>query len=573
MRRIIFFVMSMVIAIYCFADYTGKTKNKIIKANWIGTDAHSSVTSKNKKTKDWLIYYNGTPAYFSTDPERATFFQISDFPQIQYPFWIKKVKNIFYNSGAWVTNQFKFRIYNNSGDSILYESENLTAQNLPVETIHNLGADSVKIDSGNFWLSILPGDTSSGSPFCVSDNASQEHSFYDTLSNWVFYTDGEFAKSVYVSWIPVSHDVCISSIESPEIEVWVDTSYQIKATAKNIGLNTETFKVKCTITNHLGNPVYVDSQTVADLDSSTTQSLTFANWTPLLYNESYVIIFVTFLVGDEVPANDTLSQISHSYENGEIVYDDGKAECPNGAIQNPNNDKDCMAVRFTPYLSSPFYIKKVKLLIGIKDIPLEWVGVFGGSATEPNLSDQKFKISNVSATSSSEWVTIKGDSASSCMTTDSNFWVVAKFTEGLIGPGIGLDSNLPIDNRSYGTNSMVTWNTTNELYGTYFDFCIRIVYSHTWEVEEQNKLTFEIDYLPTPIRENVLISYELPDRTSVSIKLYDVIGRIVKTIDEGVRNEGKHEVQLNTKELANGIYFCKFEIGKRSKTKKIILLK
>ncbi|MCK4306870.1 T9SS type A sorting domain-containing protein [candidate division WOR-3 bacterium] len=568
MKKVMFFILGVVIASYCFGDYMGRVISNTVKAGWVGPSAKNSVILKGEKAEEWITYYSGTGAFFTWTPERATFFEMSDFSQVQYPFWIKKVKSIFYKDGGnpWISDQFRFKIYAGDGQTVLYESVDLTALNYPSETMHDL-PDSIKIESGDFWLSVVPGDVPSGSPFCISDDAFQGHSFYDSSGVWLPNSSyGEHAKFAYVSWTSVDHDVCVFSTEAPSGGVYVGTSYEVKATAKNTGLNTETFKVGCIITDHLGTLVYADSQTVNDLASGATQPLTFVNWTPLLYNEEHTVTFATSLAGDEVPDNDTLSRVSQSYEHGEIAYDDFKKE---GwwAVNTPNGADDAFAARFTSYVVPPFYVTKGKVYVNSTKA-LEYIGLFPGSASTPDMGSPYQTITGPLAFASPEWIVVDFDSTLTQITTTDDIWLVAKFAENDTGPAIGSDENSPVDNRSYWSDDLSVWEVVAA-----HDFMMRIVHVPAYGVEESSvKPSFKVDY-SNPIQTSGSILYELPTKAHVSIKLYDITGRLVTTLLDQVRTEGKHELKLDIKELVSGIYFCKFEIGEETGTKKLILLK
>jgi hypothetical protein len=58
----------------------------------------------------------------------------------------------------------------------------------------------------------------------------------------------------------------------------------------------------------------------------------------------------------------------------------------------------------------------------------------------------------------------------------------------------------------------------------------------------------------------------------VSIKLYNIQGKMVKTLVDGKVKAGYHMVKLNHK-IAAGMYLCKMKAGDYSKTINVILTK
>jgi len=78
---------------------------------------------------------------------------------------------------------------------------------------------------------------------------------------------------------------------------------------------------------------------------------------------------------------------------------------------------------------------------------------------------------------------------------------------------------------------------------------------------------------PNPAKGMIKIRFNSPDERYVSIKLYDVTGRLVEKLFTGRTQAGMNEVAIMTSELANGIYFMKLDADKYSKVEKLILLK
>lgn len=82
---------------------------------------------------------------------------------------------------------------------------------------------------------------------------------------------------------------------------------------------------------------------------------------------------------------------------------------------------------------------------------------------------------------------------------------------------------------------------------------------------------------PNPARGVATIEYHLPIRSRVSLKICDVTGRVVKTLENADRETGTHRVNFDTKELAQGVYFANLSFSNRtarsSETKAVIVVK
>lgn len=78
---------------------------------------------------------------------------------------------------------------------------------------------------------------------------------------------------------------------------------------------------------------------------------------------------------------------------------------------------------------------------------------------------------------------------------------------------------------------------------------------------------------PNPFNPTTLIKYIVPKKSSVTIKIYDVMGREIQTLINGYIEAGTHEVEFTGVSLSSGVYFYKLSAGNFTETKKMILLK
>jgi hypothetical protein len=78
---------------------------------------------------------------------------------------------------------------------------------------------------------------------------------------------------------------------------------------------------------------------------------------------------------------------------------------------------------------------------------------------------------------------------------------------------------------------------------------------------------------PNPVRSVGILRFTVPRRSPVSIELYDVSGRRVRTLVKGQVEAGVHEVELTSERLASGIYFCRMKAERFEQTRRLVLLK
>ena len=76
---------------------------------------------------------------------------------------------------------------------------------------------------------------------------------------------------------------------------------------------------------------------------------------------------------------------------------------------------------------------------------------------------------------------------------------------------------------------------------------------------------------PNPFRGQTVIRYSLAQRTNVNLSLFDINGRLVKVLANGVKDSGSHTVNVNAGSLTAGIYFYKLNTNNYSGTKRLII--
>ena len=78
---------------------------------------------------------------------------------------------------------------------------------------------------------------------------------------------------------------------------------------------------------------------------------------------------------------------------------------------------------------------------------------------------------------------------------------------------------------------------------------------------------------PNPFNPNTTIKYGIPRTVNVELKVFDILGREVKTLVNETRNPGYYEVKFNASNFASGVYLYRLKAGEYMKTAKMLLLK
>ncbi len=78
---------------------------------------------------------------------------------------------------------------------------------------------------------------------------------------------------------------------------------------------------------------------------------------------------------------------------------------------------------------------------------------------------------------------------------------------------------------------------------------------------------------PNPFNPSTNIKFDLPKDVQVSIKIYDIAGREVKTLVNEFKTAGRYSVAFSGSDFASGVYYYKIKAGEFEQVRKMILLK
>lgn len=78
---------------------------------------------------------------------------------------------------------------------------------------------------------------------------------------------------------------------------------------------------------------------------------------------------------------------------------------------------------------------------------------------------------------------------------------------------------------------------------------------------------------PNPFNPTTTIQFSVETQHAVSLHIFDITGRLVKTVVNGKLVSGEHIVKWNASNQPSGMYFVKLSMGSQQQTQKVILLK
>jgi hypothetical protein len=108
---------------------------------------------------------------------------------------------------------------------------------------------------------------------------------------------------------------------------------------------------------------------------------------------------------------------------------------------------------------------------------------------------------------------------------------------------------------------------------------LKFIFSYIKEIEDTvvngNQTAGYILYqnYPNPFNPKTTITYKIPIQSFVSIQIFNSLGEYISSIINEEKVPGIYEVKFYGENLPSGVYLYQLNVGKYSKTKKMILLK
>jgi hypothetical protein len=78
---------------------------------------------------------------------------------------------------------------------------------------------------------------------------------------------------------------------------------------------------------------------------------------------------------------------------------------------------------------------------------------------------------------------------------------------------------------------------------------------------------------PNPFNPSTVIDYSLPMSISVTLKLYDSLGRELATLVNERQSAGRHSVTVNANGLSSGVYYYRLQADGFQQTKEMRVIK
>ncbi len=141
-----------------------------------------------------------------------------------------------------------------------------------------------------------------------------------------------------------------------------------------------------------------------------------------------------------------------------------------------------------------------------------------------------------------------------------------------------VNGNGSINGNSYVDSYQLTYKKGGAVTGTLIFDDFRVVDkglpTSTEEIDSNLPVRVELSQnYPNPFNPTTSINFGLPENGDVSLKIYDMLGREVAVLFDGVKKQGYHSITFDASALASGVYIYRLNTNTGAITKKMTLLK
>ena len=143
-------------------------------------------------------------------------------------------------------------------------------------------------------------------------------------------------------------------------------------------------------------------------------------------------------------------------------------------------------------------------------------------------------------------------------------WVVPPATPRATRIYAVVDPDNAITNEVHENNNM-GWTPLS-------DFSLPVGISSTPGTTAPQTIELMQNY-PNPFNPSTTITFKTPVRAATTLKIFDALGREVRTLVDETMSPGTYNVTLNASDMSTGVYFYRLQVGTNVHTKKLMLIK
>jgi hypothetical protein len=350
-----------------------------------------------------------------------------------------------------------------------------------------------------------------------------------------------------------------------------DSEVEIRCAIQNTGNQEETdCPITASVLNSGGQVQWTESQNLGTMAAGELREITFGtNWTPSQQG-TYRVRIETDLSGDMNPGNDRMDcELGVVTLPGELKYDDGTSEYAWGWAGGNGG----IGTRYVP----PAY-----------PIELNQISFYYSGTT---FIDHELQVVDDDGGSGAPGSLLFSETVQPAIAMGWNYYTIdppliiedGAFYLGLIQT---LESNsFAMDTTSTDPQSRQTWEFTGVWapfrYEATYEYMIRCNIDYSTNVDPLAKpvTTYRLlENYPNPFNPATTIRYSMTQPGQVTLKIFDITGRLVNTLINAQMPQGIHRISWDGRDasgsaVATGVYFYTIETPDMSKTAKMILIK
>ncbi|NOZ62630.1 MAG: T9SS type A sorting domain-containing protein [Calditrichaeota bacterium] len=127
-------------------------------------------------------------------------------------------------------------------------------------------------------------------------------------------------------------------------------------------------------------------------------------------------------------------------------------------------------------------------------------------------------------------------------------------------------------------HTFLSTTTLTDISGGDINFINGSITSMSSDVKNPENFTAPKNFLlrqnyPNPFNPTTTIQFELPALSFVNLKIFDAMGREIRTLLREKLPAGQHRIVIDAEDLPSGVYFYRLQAAGKSATKKLILLR
>lgn len=323
------------------------------------------------------------------------------------------------------------------------------------------------------------------------------------------------------------------------------------------------------VTNSAGTSVFSQDVNIGTLASGVTDTIYADGFTPPASIDEYMVHYSVSSDSTDMVPSDNMDSTTFQVSDYVLARDDDSRD---GSYDNPDDNGDPQAF----ILGNMMHITTAGTIYAV-DIAIATGADVGTTVSAQVRNDDRSEA----LAESNEYDVVAADLCA----TGGNHMIHFILTEPL-DVTAGQDVFVGLHHFGGATVKCATSGSspaqTSQIYDVPTDTwfyvtstpMVRINFNANVGIEEhdvQNGVGLGQNF-PNPVSTNTTIPYSLTTAAKVTMDIYDVAGKLVKTISEGSKAAGTYRVNVNVSDMQEGVYFYTLTAGEARVTKRMTVV-